>query len=316
MSKKIFRFLRGELNGFYIGNIGNLMNVVSNNIHKFIANFAAMPFGLDENLLVSGVFNPFDIVKGIGLTAGIFVPYVSQDSNIASIKFSRSHRTATGEEISERGLFSRLNEGFFYQENIPEGTDINTLATSNLRSSMVESGAVPIGYIEEGQSVIDEDGNLDRSKIHLFVDPDNYEAELPTDKAYVLYYGDKYMYLEESTPIIAKIPNTVYVELVKLVQWVRYNGTSVESICKFVNLICPNYLFLFPSFDWSSIYGRAIIKYGVDENYEVDDKLMYVNIFKLIVSIKFPQLVFEEVAVRVTRDDEGNVISVEEIEAA
>ena len=66
--------------------------------------------------------------------------------------------------------------------------------------------------------------------------------------------------------------------------------------------------------DWDSNFAYGIVKYGIDENYETSDKLMREQVFSLLAGKKMPQLAFNKVAINVTRDAEGKVVSVEVLE--
>ena len=304
MSKAIFRFLRGELNGFYLKAIYNTLNEYTKKTRDYLACYRQFQFELNPEI-TNTIFNPLEHIKNIGLVAGVFSPYITQDSNLVSIKFTQSHKV-NGIEYSERGLFSSDTGIFnFFHTTEHETEDINTLANKANRSSMVESGAPILGYIAEGDEILDEECNIDYSKIL---------PEPPEGKAYYPFYGEKYLYLSDSAFVRAKIPSRVYAEMIKIFQWVRYNGTSIATLAHLAEVLCPDYLFIFDSIDWTSLYGRGIIEYGVDSEYEAEDKLIFVSLFKLTVKTKFPQVILKEVNIKVTRDSTGKSIYVEKLE--
>ena len=63
MSKKFFRFLRGELNGFYITNLNNTLNKFVEDVEEFFVNFYKMQFDI--------LSMPEDIIYNIGTFAGV-----------------------------------------------------------------------------------------------------------------------------------------------------------------------------------------------------------------------------------------------------
>lgn len=312
MSKAFFRFLRGEINGFYLQNIYMTLNKASEEIKTFLGNWKSMAFKCSSKLSEGQVRVPEKVARGIGTFAGVFLPYVYQDAKTGAIRFSLSNRV-NGVEYSERGLLNVNKESFdFFRTDQREyTTDINTLATEELRTTFIEKDAVIKGYIIEGVKVLNEDGTIDESKLV------SYE-QIPKDSegnpsvSYVPYYGNKYLYFAEKSPIKASINIDVLIELIKAMQWVRFNGISIVSLCKFAEVLCPDYLFLF-DFDWKSQYAKSILEYGIDPELEAEDKLMRSNVFKLMVNLKFPQIEFREVDIKVTRDEEGKVISVEKL---
>lgn len=302
MSKAIFRFLRGELNGYYISNLYMTCNKTADSIKSFMASFSRLVFNIEGKTGEDEVPMTSDQIEGIGVFAGVFSPRVMQDSLLGSIKFTPSH-IVNGVEYSERGLFNMAEENFDFirtDEEIHAG-DINTEASAENRTSVVEVGARVLGYIQEGDQLFNEDGTIDYSKIL---------EEPPVNKAYSEWYGKKYLFLAEAVPIVAKSTLEVYYELIKAMQWVRYNGCSITSLCKFVELMCDDYLFI-TDIEWTSSYARGIVKYGIDKEFEVEDKLLRTETFKMLINMKFPQYLFEEVEIEVTRNAEGKAIHVE-----
>ena len=74
--KAFFRFLRGELNGFYVQKLNAVNNLFSDSIKTFLSHFANMQFVTEAEAKDGEV--PIDnaIIKGIGVIAGAFPPYV------------------------------------------------------------------------------------------------------------------------------------------------------------------------------------------------------------------------------------------------
>lgn len=297
MSKSFFRFMRGELNGYYIGSITTALNSMIEETKEYLANYTRTVFKLESEVDAGEYPMSDDMIYGIGKFTGLLPPRVYQDSFVGSIRFSTSNRV-NSIEYAERGLFSTTSESFeFYRTNKTNySSDINTLANADLLTSLVEEGATPIGYFQEGDDIILDDGSLDLTKLL---------DEPPEGVAYSPYYGDKYLHLSESSSVLAKTSIETYLEIIRATQWIRYNGCSIMSLCKLINIICPDYVFI-TSVDWVSSFARGIVSYGIDEAYETDAKLMRVNLFKLLVGMKFPQITLDEVSIIVTRDSDGN----------
>ena len=195
MSKAFFRFLRGELNGFYLRNMHDALNKSTEHMKAFLMDFNNQQFKkgmIDDEIL-------FDI----GKFAGVFLPKISQAESLTSIKMSDS-KEVDGTEYSERGLFDtalelfnyyHLNldsEGLFYFEHTSEDEteDINNLANINKKSSMVGDEQL-IGYVSEDVvDLIKPDGSINMSKVT--VNP-------PENKAFNRIYGNQFSFLSEGT---------------------------------------------------------------------------------------------------------------------
>ena len=195
MSKAFFRFLRGELNGFYLKSIYNTLNESTKDTKAFLMDFNNMQFKegmIDDTTLLN-----------IGKFAGVFPLNLVQTESLISLRMSDS-KVVEAFEYSERGLFDKaleifnyyhlnLNaEGLFYFEHTSEEEteDINTLADVNKKSSMVGDEQL-IGYVSEDVvDLIKPDGSIDMSKVT--VNP-------PENKAFNRIYGNQFSFLSEGT---------------------------------------------------------------------------------------------------------------------
>lgn len=300
--KAFFRFLRGELNGFYLQKLNEVNNVYSESVKSFLSYFARMQFKTEDELEEGETAIDNAMIKGIGITAGAFPPYVMQESLSSALRFTGSH-IVNGKEYSERGLYNIEGQAFnFVRTDEQEyDTDINTLSSSSDRSSLVEKDRVPVGYFPEGENVIRDDGSLDYSK--LMPSPRPNHADAP-------FYGDNFLYLSENYPVLAITDMKVMLYVIEAMQWVRYNGMNVASLAQFAKIICPNFLFIL-DIDWSSLYAHGVVEYGIDEEYEAEDKLLKESLFKFLVGKKFSQLAFSQVPISVTRDNNrGGTVTV------
>lgn len=320
MAKRFFRFLRGELNGYYLQKINEMLNRTMQDNEEFLADFSRMAFKTSEQVKEGEYPIPSAMLHGLGTFAGVFPPYVAKDSLVGSLRFTTSHKVQ-GNEVSDEGLFEISTEAFSFPNSYNsalythENAGRNALATSHLRTSLVEKEATILGFFKEGDRVIKEDGSIDMSLLVVPTVPyaqwrswaeQQSEAQ---QKVYYPFYGQKYLYLAESSSVAVRIGDDIFLELIKAMQYVRYNGASVKSLCEFAHIICPSYLFI-TGIEWTDNHNYGIVNYGIDEDYEATDKLIRVEVFKMIIKMKFKQYVFNEQRIAVTRDDEGNVIDV------
>lgn len=282
MSKQIFRHLRGEINGFYLTKMYDTLNYFTKEDKDFLRDLYNTVF--KSSLEVTGKEVPMNDndIKGLGVFAGVFMPRVTLDSFNGAFRLSTSH-IVDGEEYSERGLWNMENERFdYYHTSDPQEDDINTLATDENKSSMVGEDETVLGYIPSGVQVLKEDGTIDLTKI---------EAEEP-DVPYSEFYGTKFLYLSEGDNVQVQITKAVYFELIKALQWIRYNGASIKSLCKVFELLCPEFVHI-ESIVWSEpFYG--VLTYSIDEEYEIEMKQVRIEILKYFMKKKFPQLILVE----------------------
>lgn len=300
--KAFFRFLRGELNGFYVQKLNAVNNLFSDSIKTFLSHFANMQFVTEAEAKDGEVPIDKSMIKGIGVIAGAFPPYVMQESLSSALRFTGSH-IVNGKEYSERGLYNVEGQAFnFIRTDEQEYTsDINTQATSAERSSLVEADREPIGYFPEGETVIRDDGSIDYSK--LMSSPRPNHADAP-------FYGDIFLYLSETYPVLGITDMQVMLYVIKAMQWVRYNGMNIASLTEFAKIICPDFLFII-DIDWTTLYAHGVVEYGIDEEYETSNKLLRENIFKALAQKKFSQLAFSQVPINVTRDSNGKAVRIE-----
>ena len=269
MAKAFFRWLRGELNGFYVTNINGALNESTKSIKDFLSEFKAQQFEKgkisDKNLY------------GLGKFAGIFLPRVAKAESSASLRMTESF-VVDGFECSERGLFNAAVENFSF---FPETDDINLLAKPAQRSSMVGDETL-IGYISsEETGVLDDNVKVRREKI---------SATPPEGVAYSDYYGDQFMFLSEAETTYENLEPSLYIELFKALQWVRYNGVSIKSLGRIASLICPDGLVKLGRVETASDRKHWNVYYAYDDTVDVPLKQMRLNLLEFIVNLKFVQV--------------------------
>lgn len=269
MAKALFRWLRGELNGFYLTNINSALNESTKYIKDFLSKFKAQQFEYgkisDKNLY------------GLGKFAGIFLPRLSRAESLASLRMTDSF-VVDGVECSECGLFNTEMENFLF---FPETDDINLLATPKLRSSMIGDETL-IGYISsEETNVLDDNGNVRRDKI---------SATPPVGVAYSDYYGDQFIFLSEAETSYSNLEPPLYIELFKALQWIRYNGVSIKSLGRITSIICPDGLVKLGRVETAPDGRHWNIYYNYDDTVNVTLKQQRLNLLEFIVNMKFVQV--------------------------
>lgn len=180
-------------------------------------------------------------------------------------------------EYSERGLFVVPVPMF--------ADDINTLATPTLRSSLVGEEDV-IGYISsEETNVLDDNGNVRHEKI---------SATPPADVAYSDFFGNQFLFLSEAESSYSNLEPSLYIELFKAMQWVRYNGASISSLGRITSLICPDGLIKLGRIEVASDKKHINVYYDYDDTVDVNLKQQRLNLLEYIVKIKFVQVTLVE----------------------
>lgn len=277
MAKSIFRYLRGELNGYYLTNIYRSIDNEVKDIKKFFRQFKSQQFQSDT-MEAQTIFN-------LGRFASIFLPRKPTTESLTSVYMSDSE-IVDGVEYSERGLFNKESEKFDFANTAPNpSADINTLATNTRRSSLV-GDENPIGFIDEKtDELFDDNGNVKPSKI---------SATPPTDRAYTDFYGNKFLFLADNITTYENLSASLYYELFKALQSIRYNGVSLESLCNVILVLCPNGLVTIDTIE-AEEKGRVLyVYYKYNTEVEVTKKEQRVSLLEYIVQIKFKQVILVE----------------------
>ena len=276
MSKAFFRFLRGELNGFYLKSIYNTLNESTKNTKAFLMDFNNMQF--KEGMVdVTTLLN-------IGKFAGVFPLNLVQTESLTSLKMSDS-KEVDGFEYSERGLYNTIQEVFNYYHLTQESDDINTLATEEERSSLVGEEEV-IGYIAEDEiDILDDQGK---------VRPEKILYEVPEGKAYSEFYGNKFLFLSEGEEVYSKTSNEIFLDLYKALQYIRYNGVSLKSLVSLVTLMCPHGLVKIDHIEVAVDKTHFNVYYNYNAEVNVTYKSQRKALLEVLVAEKFKQVVLVE----------------------
>ena len=277
MSKEFFRFLRGELNGFYITQINSALNKFVQDVKEFVLEFNTQQFNPTMNSTT--LFN-------LGKFAGIFLPRLSSSESRTGFRLSDSN-IVDGVEYSERGLFNTDTETFEYKHTNqnPDLPDINTLSTEKLRTSLLGDESVK-GYISANETDVLDDNGLVR--------PEKVLSKPPEGEAYNNFYGNNFMFLADVITTYENLSSSLYYDLFVVLQWIRYNGASVESLCAVIKTLCPNGLVLINRIEVSADETRLIVYYKYNENADVNLKVQRIYLLQYIVDIKFLSVVLTE----------------------
>lgn len=277
MAKALFRFLRGELNGFYITNLYNSLNVYSADIKKFFVDFQNQQFA-EGKISNETLYN-------LGKFASVFLPRRPVAESRTSLYMTDSH-IVDGVEYSERGLFNTQTENFEFEHTDPsiETPDINTLATDTKRSSLVGDETAE-GYISsEETDVLDDNSMVRPQKVHSVV----------PDVPYSEFYGNQFLFLSEGDVTYETIAPSLFIELFKALQWIRYNGVSMTSLVRIISILCPEGLVKISHNEVSSD-GRSIYLYYVYDNTSpVSDKESRFALLEYLINLKFKQIILVE----------------------
>ena len=280
MAKALFRFLRGELNGFYLTNIHNAFNVYSEDIKRFFIDFQNQQF--EEGKITD------ETLYNLGKFASVFLPRRPTAVSKSALYMTRSHKVE-GIEFSERGLYDTENETFEFVHTDPsiETPDINTLATETKRSSLVGDETAQ-GYISESETdVLDDEGSVKPSKVL---------PEAPSEGAYSEFYGNQFLILTDGNEMTYEdIAPSLYIELFKALQWIRYNGVSIASLVKIITILCPEGFVQIQRIAVNRGGNAIYVHYIYDSSSTVTNKEARLALLQYIVNIKFKQVILNEV---------------------
>lgn len=281
MAKALFRFLRGELNGFYLTNIHATLNSVTEEERKFFIDFMRIQF--EEGKIDS------ETLYNLGRFAGIYLPRIPQSESRSDTRMTESEYDEQLQyEFSERGLFKTEDETFEFVQKVVDDTglpDINTLATEARRSSLV--GDEPVeGYISESETdVRDDNGSVKSSKVL---------PSPPQDEAYSNFNGNKFLFMSEGDLQFLPVSFGVFFDLFKAIQYVRYNGGNIVALVRIVNILCPEGLVTIDSISVADSKKRFIVSYTTDLTVDVNLKQDRINMLLYVVNMKFPLVLMSE----------------------
>lgn len=281
MSKALFRYLRGEINGYYLTNIHNVLNAVSKDIKDFIYAFGKMEFNL-EGMSEENIYN-------IGRFAGVFLPRLSAGEGAFGSMRMTSSNIVGGKERSERGLMARDTDSFVFVNTAQDDyeNDINTLADEDNKSSLV-GNETKKGFIPSSATdVVTSEGDIDETKV---------VSSAPANEAYSDFYGNEFLYIEDvSAKTVQNIDISLFLPLYKVMQYIRYNGANIESLCKIISTICPDGYVKIDSINKNPDTPYFDVYYTVNDDVQLLLKTQRIASLLYIVGLKFPQFTMTEI---------------------
>lgn len=190
-----------------------------------------------------------------------------------SLRLTESYEE-DGIEYSERGLYKPI---------APNYPDINTLATTEARSSLVGNEEI-IGYISENaKDVLDDKGFVRETKVL---------STPPYNEAYSEYYGNQFLFLSEGETTYEEVNKQLIIDLFEALQLVRYNGASLDALVKIIGNICPDGLVRVTSIE-SSVDGNSVsVYYSYDSSVEIEHKQQRLSLLEYLIEEKFKQIRF------------------------
>ncbi len=284
--KHIFRFFRGELNGFYLRTICTFLNehLVNQGILDALVYAAKSQWLKSEDVTFKQLALSDTDVFNITKIGGLFNPRLFGETTFGSVWFAPSSRFLHPSKVerSERGLVRKSYDDFIFvrvsQDTYP--TDINKEATEALRTTLVEQGATVLGYIAEDTVLFTEDG---RPII------ENVLTEPPVGIAYIEWYGVKYLHMEELFSGVFPLTPDVLMLLFESVQRIRRRGASIETLLEITNLIVEGYVDNL-NIVWHN--GMATCHYKLNEFAVVHNKDKRYRAWLKICEMKFKQFTF------------------------
>lgn len=276
--KKFFRFLRGELNGYYLNAVSYFINFwMDKNILPFLTYAKNVQMEIDsenvnENITTEDLIN---IAKFAGITQ--LLTFSNLYNNI--IYMTQSHKEG-GVEHAESGLYEKAIEAFRFYPGLAE--EINQLANEARQSTLIQDGAEILGYIPEGTELYDRDGNFH---------PELILSSPPVDKAYTNYYGQKYLQLEENYSVVVTVPKELIYKSFLIIQRLRYNGSSILTFIELTELIVGEFIKI------NNVAGReahVIAYYSEQQDAETQYKTIKKALWEGLVEKFFPQIALSE----------------------
>ena len=103
------------------------------------------------------------------------------------------------------------------------------------------------------------------------------------------------MFLSEGDTVYESISPSLFIELFKALQWIRYNGDSIASLVRIISVLCPEGLVKIDHIEVSAD-GRAIQAYYVyDADSPATDKESRFALLEYLVNLKFKRVILVEV---------------------
>lgn len=318
VNKAFFRYIRGELlNGFFV----RKLNLVANSLASLTAIKEEFLYWMNFQFTTQDVNYPIrhSDIKGIAQVAGILSVRGATGFLPGWFRLSESF-IVDGRERSERGLLRQDSTGILeYVRTLYDeyDTDISTIATDGLRMSLIPAGAEPVGYIwgEETEAIL-ETGllNIDvlqgRPPLGYILNPITNKWEWPFDPQinpppiYAAWYGNQFLPLAESYPLIISLADVLFESLIILQQKIKYNGLGLiylldisESLIS--DLITDLKIELLDAYEGTGFHAwhYKMTFTRIEENFGERDGWGRFSAWKYFVESKYPFIQFNEAGV-------------------
>ena len=272
--RRPYRYLRSELNGFYLRALAAMTNIAATDITDEFVYQTLFQWKLaGETAVPIREEDIYDIIS----VAGFFPLRVLRQTNIGSLSFSASHNV-NGIERSERGLFDMQHEYMRYVRTAKESysDDISNEADRNHRTSLVPDNAQPVGYVRLDTPVYDADGNIIE---------ENILPEPPTDGSdYAPFYGEKYLTLENIFNKEVFLDLAGFKKLFECLQRIEYNGPSITGFLEMTQITGAGYINEIEIVPEGNYY---IVRYRLNRQLDISDKIGRYNVWRYICKQKF-----------------------------
>lgn len=284
--KAFFRYHRGEFNGFYLRGLQLVGNSCIDEIKDELSYWNLVQFALADEVSSGALPIRSADLKSIAKIGGLENVLAAAEYLAGWFLLSESN-IVSGVEYSERALFDVSENALTYVRTTTDEytDDISTLATTELRMGLIPTGAAIIGYVWEGESVMNEDGTIDSDKLHAAPPSDN--------RAYTPYYGNQYLSLAEKNTVSVPITDAMFKAIFECLQRIKYNGVSIKEFFYLTNLLVPDYVTDIDITQKSitlsdmSLFHYYHISYALNtESYTFESATM-LAIWAFIISLKF-----------------------------
>ena len=280
--KVFFRFMRGELNGFYLNAVMSALESFASYVCDFMALYRRMSL-LDYDTLLDGV------LLGLGRFTGTFLPFENTDAPGSFSWYMTESHFAGGKQRSERGLLRMSDMQFVFehtgQDDYP--ADINTLATPALRSGMAGPDDAVTGYIRNDAG--------DVLRPDYTVDPAKVLPSPPQDVGYTEYYGDQFMFLGDGRLVQEQPSNELYLLLIRAMQYINYNGETLAGFVRIMEIICGEPFVKITGIR-TRFDGTYIVSYEVHGT-QLPDMRQRLFLMRYVLGQKYPDVTLEETVV-------------------
>ena len=102
------------------------------------------------------------------------------------------------------------------------------------------------------------------------------------------------MFLSEQTNAVSNINPILFLELYKVMQYIRYNGVNIKSFMQMVSIICPNNYVLIKEISKANNVCAFNVTYQIDLSADVDFPTHRLGLLEYLTNLKFPQFLLVE----------------------